>query len=267
MKTIRVRCPAKINLDLKVLNRREDGFHNIESLMQTINLYDYLTISMIESDKTEITLSGTSKEIPYDETNLVYKAAKIYLEEFVDTPKKIIVYIEKSIPVSAGMAGGSTDAAGVLFGLNKIMDDLLPETELHKICARLGSDLNFCLKGGCMLAMGRGEIIKPRMYHEYDVSIIKPLGLGISAKEAYTKFAKKAASGLYKDSRKDFVNDLEWAVFDDYEQLQYIKNKYPSAIMTGSGSAYYSLEEDFEEEDGFLVINGLITTTEGVKMM
>ena len=89
MKSIKVQCPAKINLSLKVTGKRDDGFHNIESVMQTISLYDYLSISVIESDRTIISLSGNSDEIPYDERNLVYKAAKMFLEENVKTPQKV----------------------------------------------------------------------------------------------------------------------------------------------------------------------------------
>lgn len=263
MKSIKVQCPAKINLNLKVTGKRDDGFHNIESVMQTISLYDYLSISMIESEKNIISLSGNSNEIPYDERNLVYKAAKMFLDEKVKAPKKIVIYIEKNIPVSAGLAGGSTDAAGTLYGLNKLNDDILSDTELHEMASRLGSDLNVCLKGGCLMCTGRGEKISQRLYNECDVSLIKPVNLGISAKEAYTKFSEKHAHS--DDGRSDYVNDLEWAVIEDYEPLRYIKEKYPSAVMTGSGSTYFSLEEDFEPENGFWVKNCILTTTEGVK--
>ena len=95
MKSVKVQCPAKINLTLKVLNKREDGFHNIESIMQTISLFDYLTISAEISEKTEINLSGTSREIPYDEKNLVYKAAKLFLEKLNFAHYKVDIYIEK----------------------------------------------------------------------------------------------------------------------------------------------------------------------------
>lgn len=267
MKSVKIQCPAKINLDLKVINKREDGFHNIESVMQTINLYDYISISMIDSDKNEIKLSGNSAEIPYDETNLVFKAAKLFLEEKPTTPKKLIIDIEKNIPVSAGLAGGSTNAAGVIFGLNKLMNDLLPEVELHNLCAKLGSDLNVCLTGGCLKTSGRGEVVKPHLYNQYDVNLIKPLDLGISAKYAYTRFSEKLSGGVGVESRRNFVNDLEWAILNDFNQLQYVKNKYPSAIMTGSGSTYFSLEEKFTQEAGFWVENGLKTITEGVKIV
>lgn len=267
MKSVKIQCPAKINLDLKVINKREDGFHNIESVMQTINLYDYISISMIDSDKNEIKLSGNSAEIPYDETNLVFKAAKLFLDEKPMTPKKLIIDIEKNIPVSAGLAGGSTNAAGVIFGLNKLMNDLLPEVELHNLCAKLGSDLNVCLTGGCLKTSGRGEVVKPHLYNQYDVNLIKPLDLGISAKYAYTRFSEKLSGGVGVESRRNFVNDLEWAILNDFNQLQYVKNKYPSAIMTGSGSTYFSLEEEFTQEAGFWVKNGLKTITEGVKIV
>ncbi|MBQ8460303.1 4-(cytidine 5'-diphospho)-2-C-methyl-D-erythritol kinase [bacterium] len=267
MRTARVQCPAKINLNLKVLDKRPDGYHNIESVMQTIDLFDYLTVSMIESEKNEITLAGESKDIPYDKTNLVYTAIKSYLENYCEKPKKVLVYFEKNIPVSAGLAGGSTDAAGALYAFNEMMDKKISSEELHKLCATLGSDLNACLLGGCITASGRGERVRKRLYNEYDISLIKPVNLGISAKEAYTKFSKKAASGFYNDTRKNYVNDLEWAVIDDYKELQYIKEKYPSAIMTGSGSTYFSLEEDFDPEEGYWVKNGLQTITYGVKIV
>lgn len=268
MKSVRIQCPAKINLNLKVIDKREDGFHNIESVMQTIDLYDYLSISMIDSEKNEIKLTGNSTEIPYDSSNLVYKAAKLFLEEKKsDSPKKLIIDIEKNIPVSAGLAGGSTNAAGVIFGLNKLMNDFLPENELHNLCAKLGSDLNVCLTGGCLKTSGRGEIVKPHLYNQYDVNLIKPLDLGISAKYAYTRFSEKLSGGFDIESRQDFVNDLEWAILNDFEQLQYLKNKYPTAIMTGSGSTYFSLEEEFSQEDGFWVENGHKTITEGVKIV
>ena len=263
MKSIKVQCPAKINLSLKVTGKRDDGFHNIESVMQTISLYDYLSISVIESDRTIISLSGNSDEIPYDERNLVYKAAKMFLEENVKTPQKVEIYIEKNIPISAGLAGGSTDASCTLYGLNKLYNDNLSDTELHEMASRLGSDLNVCLKGGCLMCTGRGEKISQSPYNECNVSLIKPINLGISAKEAYTKFSEKHE--ISDEKRSDFVNDLEWAVIDDYEPLRYIKEKYPSAIMTGSGSTYFSLVENFEAEKDYWVRNNILTITEGVK--
>lgn len=262
MKKIKVQCPAKINITLKITGKREDGFHDIESIMQTINLFDYLTICAEPAAASEINLSGNSSEIPYNEKNLVYKAALLFMEKTKLSPYKISFYIEKNIPVAAGLAGGSTDAAGTLFGLNKIFDEPLNKKELHELCAKLGSDLNFCLEGGRQLASGRGEILKALPYEEFSLALIKPENLGISAKEAYTKFAAKEKTG-----RDNFANDLEWAVIDDYEELQKIKTLYPDSVMSGSGSTYYIINKEFKPVEGYWMKNGLKSITDGITVL
>lgn len=267
MQSIKIQCPAKINLLLKVLNKREDGFHNIESIMQTIDLFDYLTINIENYSTSEILLDGNNKEIPYNEKNLVYKAAKLFLDKTNLQNKKISIYIDKSIPVSAGLAGGSTNAAGTLYGLNKIFKDILTRDELNYLCAGLGSDLNVCLNGGRILATGRGEVTEPLEFEEFNVNLIKPKALGISAKEAYTKFAELKNNSKVLKTRDNFENDLEWAVIEDYPQLQFIKNKYPKSMMTGSGSTYFSLTEEFEQEDGYWIQNGLRAIPFGVRVL
>ena len=262
--SIKIQCPAKINLTLKITGKRDDGFHNLDSIMQTINLFDYLTITVEPSNKTEILLDGTSNEIPYNEKNLIYKATMLFINTINFNEKfKISIHIEKNIPVAAGLAGGSTDAAGTLYGLNKIFDEPLTRENLHELCSQLGSDLNLCLEGGKQKTSGRGEILEPMNFEEFDISLIKPLNLGISAKEAYTKFGEKMESS--SSSRNKFVNDLEWAVIDDYEQLQHIKTKYPKSVMSGSGSTYFGLGFDFENEKGYWVKNGLKSIPYGVK--
>ncbi len=267
MQSIKIQCPAKINLLLKVLNKREDGFHNVESIMQTIDLFDYLTINIENYSTSEILLDGNNKEIPYNEKNLVYKAAKLFLDKTNLQNKKISIYIDKSIPVSAGLAGGSTNAAGTLYGLNKIFKDILTRDELNYLCAGLGSDLNVCLNGGRIFATGRGEVTEPLEFEEFNVNLIKPKALGISAKEAYTKFAELKNNSKALKTRDNFENDLEWAVIEDYPQLQFIKNKYPKSMMTGSGSTYFSLTEEFEQEDGYWIQNGLRTIPFGVRVL
>lgn len=264
MQSIKVCCPAKINLNLKVVNKRPDGFHNIDSVMQTIDLYDYLTISIKNSEKLTINLSGNNPEIPYDNRNLVYKATELFFSSPKILPKEVTIDIDKNIPIAAGLAGGSTDAAGTLYGLNKLLGEIYSTQELHNLCAKLGSDLNVCLTGGCLKTSGRGEIIVPAPYAEYNVRLIKPIGLGISAKEAYTKFSSKMAEGEDVELRENFANDLEWAIINDYLILEEIKSKYKTAVMTGSGSTYFSLKEDFTPQDGFWVNNNLHTIEYGV---
>ena len=261
MQKIKIQCPAKINLDLKILGKLPNGFHEIESIMQTINLFDFLTISAEDAPKTEIILSGNSNEIPYNETNLVYKATKLFLDFTGIENKKINIYIEKNIPVAAGLAGGSTDGAGTIYGLNKIFGDKLDTTQTDGLCANLGSDLNVCFHGGKILAKGRGEIITPLEFEDFNVSLIKPKNLGISAKEAYTKYAQKIKTTTPPNSA---INHLEWAIIDDYKELQYIKQKYPQSVMTGSGSTYFIIGKEFENEKNYWVKNNLKSINYGV---
>lgn len=263
MSQIKIQCPAKINLTLKVTGKRADGYHNIESIMQTINLYDYLTISLKPSDEFNIKLAGTSNQIPYNEKNLVWKAALLFINNLSDKKHfSIDVFIEKNIPIAAGLAGGSTNGAGIIYGLNKLLNEPYTRTELHKLCAELGSDLNFCLEGGRQMASGRGEILTELPYEQRALSLIKPLNLGISAGEAYSKFSQKNA--IDNKDRDKFINDLEWAVLNDYPELQKIKSLYPDAVMSGSGSTYYRFDKKFEPVENYWIANEIETTNRGI---
>ena len=157
---VKVKTPAKINLTLEVLGKRKDGFHDIQSIMQMINLYDFLTIDVEPSQKFEINLSGDNPNIPYNEKNIVHKAIVSFVEKTNLTPHKFNVYIQKNIPTEAGLAGGSSDAVGTFLGINYLFNNPLSEKKLHELCANLGSDLNVILMGGCVLAKGRGESVE-----------------------------------------------------------------------------------------------------------
>lgn len=276
MKTIKVAAPAKINLTLEVLNKREDGFHNIKSIMQAISLYDYLTFTVEESDKNVIILSGNSDKIPYNEKNLVYKALNAFFEESGIVGQKVSCYIEKNIPVEAGLAGGSTDGAAALFAMNKLFGYVLSEETVDKICASLGSDLNFCLQGGRAYCTGRGENIKKISFDKCDVCLIKPLGFGISAKEAYTKFASLSDKSVPNNTEKMIdkfdsallYNSLENAVIDDYKELREIKVNVVGSMMSGSGPTFFALKKNVGyafDSDRFLTIENLEFIEDGVK--
>lgn len=275
---IKIKCPAKINLTLEIVNKREDGFHNIKSIMQMISLYDYLTLSLEESSTPQIKLSGTSEEIPYDERNLVYKAVDLFLKEAEIKNLSVNIHIEKNIPIAAGLAGGSTDAAGAIWGLNYLLGKF-NKKKLNELCAKLGSDLNICLNGGCMLATSRGEITKKLPDIESKVTLIKPKNLGISAGEAYKKYSQKELKPQNNLTEKMFIalldgedikpylyNDLEYAIFDDYKQLQEIKKIYPNSIMSGSGSTYFVLDniKSPSVNDDYVFINNLHFIPNGV---
>lgn len=279
---IKIKTPAKINLTLEVLDKRTDGFHNIQSIMQAISLFDYLTIQIfkIPNPENQFLISGNSEEIPYDEKNIAYKAAKLYLDSAKITNTKICIHIEKNIPVCAGLAGGSTNASGVLYGLNKIFQKF-NHKELHHLASTLGSDLNFCLDGGCALCTGRGEFIEKLPTAKFDISLIKPKNLKISAKEAYQKFSilldkshpnnttKLKQNLLNNNFNKDLIyNSLEKAVINDYKILQEIKQQIPKAIMSGSGPTFFVLNksiENFESDNDFEIINNLTSVNFGVE--
>lgn len=255
MKQIKVKTPAKINLTLEILNKRPDGFHNLQSIMQAISLYDFLTVRIDNSTENVIELTGNSDKIPYDETNIVHKAVTRYIDKAQIKNTKFQINIEKHIPVAAGLAGGSANAAGVLYALNKLFNNCLTNEEIDEICASLGSDVNFCLKGGCALCTSRGEETEKLPFYEQAVSIIKPKNLGISTKEAYKSFSELDDKSILDNTtklkqlllQKKFdksllYNSFEKALFPKYNELKKIKDEVKNSLMSGSGSTFFVLE-------------------------
>ena len=281
MKTIKVKTPAKINLTLEILNKREDGFHNIQSIMQTVNLYDFLTFSLNDTKGITIKLSGNSNEIPYNEKNIVYKAAMLFLQTAGINNAELSINIQKNIPVAAGLAGGSSNAAGTIYALNKLFDNVLKADELEQLCAKLGSDLNFCLTGGCKLCTSRGEITEDLPFVKQSVSLIKPKSLGISAKEAYTRFAQsldksspdnttKLKNLLLKGAfdKSLIYNSFEKALFPYYKELSDIKNNVENSLMSGSGSTFFVLENKLTtslDRTKYDIFENLETVNSGVE--
>lgn len=258
MKQIKIKCPAKINLDLRVFPLdKKTGFHSIKSIMQAINLFDFVTIKLNEGN--DIKLFGTSNEIPYDEKNICYKAAKLFFEK-INKTYDVEINIEKNIPVCAGLAGGSTDAAGVLYGLNKLLDYPLSLKQLHALAQELGSDLNFCLEGGTILCTGRGEILTKMPFYNFKLSLVKPKYLKISAKEAYGAFDL-----LKKES--NMRNDLEFALLETkkYPELEFLSSL--GLQMSGSGPTYFLRDKNFDvkiDMKNYLIINDLNSVDHGV---
>jgi len=154
MAYINLKSRAKINLSIDVLGKREDGYHLVEMIMQTIDLYDYIKIE--DSSDNKINIKSDNENIFLDENNIVYKAAKLIKEKF-GIDKGLNIYIQKNIPVAAGMAGGSSNAAAILIGLNEMWNLNIDEQDLMDIGLKLGADVPFCIKGGAALAKGIGE--------------------------------------------------------------------------------------------------------------
>ncbi|MCM3768412.1 4-(cytidine 5'-diphospho)-2-C-methyl-D-erythritol kinase [Neobacillus niacini] len=151
-----VKAPAKINLALDVLHKRPDGYHEVEMIMTTIDLADRVELTLLQEDKIHIL--SHNRYVPDDHRNLAYQAAQLLKGRF-NVKQGVTISIEKTIPVAAGLAGGSSDAAAALRGLNKLWDLGLTLDELAEIGSEIGSDVSFCVYGGTALAKGRGEMI------------------------------------------------------------------------------------------------------------
>ena len=267
-KKIKVQTPAKINLSLEILDRMPNGFHTLSSVMQTVSLFDYITIEKTEiSGETQILLSGTSDKIPYDEKNIVHKVIKSYLDELNIKGIKIQVHIEKNIPTEAGLAGGSTNAAGALIAINELFNNELPMFKIHELASKAGSDLNFCLEGGACLLSSRGEIIDKKLPHKnFDLMVIKPKHIAVSTPMCYKNYsAKFFAKKLpyystkivelfekddfsVKELAKYLYNDLEKPALEMHPQIATIKEDLIKAgainsLMSGSGSSVFALIE------------------------
>ena len=157
-KSVTVQVPAKVNLQLSVGPKESDGYHQVVTVFQAISLFDNIKIS--EADQFSIAVSGDyTNGIPLDQSNLVYKAIELMAEEF-ETDKNLEVSIQKSIPIAGGMAGGSADAAAVLFGIDQLYRLGLSKDELSEIARKLGSDVPFMLHGGTAVGRGHGDEIK-----------------------------------------------------------------------------------------------------------
>ncbi|MFA5523488.1 MAG: 4-(cytidine 5'-diphospho)-2-C-methyl-D-erythritol kinase [Tissierellales bacterium] len=191
MKKIKIDAHAKINLSLDVLRRREDGYHQLEMIMQQLALKDIVTI---EEKESGFTIDSNSKEVPLDTSNLAYKAYNTIADMF-NIRRGVHIYIEKNIPIAGGLAGGSTDAAAVLKGLNALWKLRLSEDQLMDIGLRLGADVPYCIMGGTALAEGIGEkLTRIKRFSHRHILIANP---GFNISTAY----------VYNNLKLDKIND------------------------------------------------------------
>lgn len=263
MNSIGLKSRAKINLSIDVLGKRQDGYHIVEMIMQTIDLYDNLKITQIEEDSIKI--KSNSQDIPLNQDNIVYKAANILKEKF-NIKKGIEISIQKNIPVAAGMAGGSSNAAAVLVGLNRIWDLGLNQLELKDIALQLGADVPFCITGGSALAQGIGEELTDikGLNENIHILICKP-NIFVSTKEVYQSLDmngikkrpdnQKLIDALQVNDVKyvseNMVNVLEEVTSSKYDEINQIEriimdNKALGSMMSGSGPTVFGLFDNKE---------------------
>ena len=201
-KKLKIKSPAKINLHLEVLGKRQDGFHELSMIMQNIDLSDYLEMELNSQGK--LNLSTDNSELTLSNDNLIIKAAEILRNYFPSKNLGADIFLKKNIPIGAGLAGGSSNAAATLVGLNKLWELNLSKSSLHQFASKLGSDVPFFLKGGSQYCFGRGEILEQTTFNsKYALILLKNPTVSISTSEVYDKYFKKFHN-TYLSSESEF---------------------------------------------------------------
>ena len=260
---MRLRAFAKINLGLDILRKREDGYHEVRMIMQTIQMYDVLEMKKVK--KPGISLSVNYPYIPSDERNLVYKAAKLLMDEF-QVKEGVDIRLEKFIPVAAGMAGGSSDAAAAMVGMNHLFKLGLSEKDLMDRAVNIGADVPYCIMRGTALAEGIGEkLTRIAQVPDCYVLIGKP-GIGVSTKTAYESLqldkiqSHPDIDGMIRDIENGNLlamtdkmgNVFESGIIGKYPVIGEIKdlmeaNGALKAMMSGSGPTVFGIFDDREK--------------------
>lgn len=257
---ITYKAAAKINLMLDILSRLENGYHSLFMIMQSVDLFDIVTVKKTTSGG--ITLSGSEENIPYDETNIAYKAAKAFFDKTEIEDANISIHIEKAIPFAAGLAGGSADGAAVIAALNDIYNTNLTEKELCAIGVKVGADVPFCLTGGTRAAQNIGDVLSPLPDLKDCYIVLSKPNTGVSTASAFKEFDRLGVrhldtpSMLYAAANGDF-DGICSKVGNVFEQLIEVNDRVSiksvmykfgakCACMSGSGPTVFGI---FEEED------------------
>lgn len=254
-----IKAYAKVNLSLDVVGKREDGYHTLEMIMQTIDLYDLINIK--KTDKG-INISCNKQYVPTDERNLAYKAADLFMKTY-DICEGIDIYIKKYIPVAAGLAGGSTDAAAVLKAMRNMYRPDISDEKIMKLGLNIGADVPYCVVGGTALCEGIGEkVTKLNSFKNHILVVVKP-AFGVSTKEVYknldiNKIKRHPDTNLLISSieannlnmlARNMKNVLENVTLYKHVVLKDIKKEMinmgaQGALMSGSGPTIFAFFSD-----------------------
>ncbi len=262
--------PAKLNLSLEILGERPDGYHDIRSLMVPIDLGDDVCVEVAE-DFEGIECACDSPEVPGGEANLAWQAARAFLKK-TGLKCGVKINIKKRVPVAAGLAGGSSNAAHTLRALNKLFERPLSDDRLEETALEIGSDVPFLLQGKPAWVEGRGERLSPVSIPRWVYLIVNP-GFGVSTAWAYKNLALTTAK--IENSIKylilggiKIVNHLEIPVFHRYPMIKELKERLETsgakaALMSGSGPTVFGIFDDIESADNVgrkLVETAKVTT-------
>ncbi len=268
MKSISLDAPAKINLSLDILGKLPNGYHSVKMIMQTIPLCD--TVKIEVSDGEGIEIFCDKEGVPTDGRNSAYKGAKLFLEK-TNISSKISITLDKKIPAAAGMAGGSTDAAAVLKGLNQLFDYPLSEEEILELCLKIGADVPFCYMGGCAISEGIGEILTPITPLKNAYILIAKPQFEVSTAWVYQNFKmenvsrhpdteavifaieKEGLSSLAKSTANvlETVTEKEYPIITEYKNILRDMGAELS-MMSGSGPTVFGIFDDlFKAETAY----------------
>ena len=266
MNSIQLKSRAKINLSIDVLGKREDGYHLVEMIMQTIDLFDKIKIFSLKEDT--IIIESNSLDIPLDSTNIVYKAADLIKKQY-NIKEGVKIIIEKNIPIAAGMAGGSSNAAAVLVGLNQLWQLKLSENKLKELGLKLGADVPFCIGGQTALAENIGEKLTKidGLSENIFILVCKP-ELFVSTKEIYeeidSKIIEKRPNNklliqLLKENKIQQIADNMYNVLEEVTRERYpvieeiekimMENDALGSMMNGSGPTVFGLYRNREDAE------------------
>ena len=257
---MKVRAHAKINLNLRILRKRIDGFHDIETLMVPISLHDVLDIERTQGGALEFTCSRNDLN---SDDSLVVRALRL-LESFVERPLPVCIHLTKQVPSGAGFGGGSGDAAAALVAVRDLFTlDEVTDTQLESIAAQLGSDIPFFIKGKPKICRGRGEILEPAPFDQELPLVLFKHPLDIPTPWAYQKWADSVEHPSLPYVAQiqpwgEIVNDLECPVFAKYQILGEMKRwlleqpEAEAASMTGSGSALFAILKDPQQAEALI---------------
>lgn len=257
---------AKLNLILKVLGKRRDGYHSVQTIFQTIDLHDRLTFRFHKQNRFEIVLEMNESQLPADHSNLIYRACEAF-NKLHPVHARIKVDVEKNIAIQSGLGGGSSNAACALIALSRYLDWPLDRRRLFTIARELGADVPFFLQGGTAFATGRGDLIRPLQdWPSASVLLVHPqitcssaaiyrrydeLGL-LTQPSNSIKIRLDQRPGSLRDLVSHIGNDLEQVVFELYPELDSIKKRLlkqgaVAAALTGSGAAVFGLFVDSDD--------------------